>query len=560
MYQIQKKEGKAIWIVLCLLVFLVLMFPYFLLQEEIYLPVTDNLDSNLSWWKALKDQGLIWANWSDSVGGMFLQNPRFTYPSGWNLDGILYFLFSPWLAYGVQKAIIFWAALFSFLLWQEVQELSLSQFQKVVFALAWATLSFYPHRGISIAALPALVAVSQMIFQGERKGYFFSIAILYALGSKLVLAGFYFWIGLLFYSVWKCIQIKDVKVYPFLILGIIGLIWIGQEYALIQGVFFNPGFQSQREDFTYNFGIWSNQLPLDFIWNGDQNGVFYSPAYPILLLLFVITLLILRSPLKGNMGWNYLLGTISIAVLLSAISFSGNPSFLGKAFPVLASFNWFRFEYWIPFFLFASLVFFWERLHFKGFLWIMPIALATNVFAYHYEWRYWINESISILPRVPSYHSYYSESQFDEIKKELGDRYGDYRFAHLNLPPAVSVFNGLSTLDGYSQIYDRKHKLEVYKVIGKELEKDPSLKQHFLSWGNKCYFQNAQYPDDYVMYKWRESSPLKNPEFDFKYLKARMKGDFVLSSLPVQSEYLSIKKVYKNSDGAWDIYWYEIKE
>lgn len=562
MHSIQKQTQYPLLIGVCLVVFLVLMLPFFGLQDQVYLPVTDNLDSNLAWWKSLKDQGAIWSGWNDSVNGLLVQSPRFTYPSGWNLDGLLYFLFSPWMAYGFQKAVIFWAALFSFLFWLDIQGLKQSRFQKIAFSLIWASLAYYPHRGISIAALPAIVAVFQLIFQGKWKWYFIPIVILYALGSKLVLAGFYFWIGLLVYTIWKRFRLRKVNLWPFILLLILAVVWGIQEMVLIKGLFFNPDFHSQREDFTYDFGIWYGQMPWDFLWNGDQNGVFYSPIYLFFLaaLVFFVFRKFKKVDFIDQAGWTYFFLAIGLAISLSIISFFGGLPFLKFLNPVLASFNWFRFEYWIPFFLFSSMVFFWSRFGFRGVSWLAPLAIFMNIFIYQYEWRYWLNDSLSILPRVPTYQSYYAENQFDHIKKELGEDFKNYRFAHLNFPPAVSAYNGMTTLDGYMQVYERDHKMEVYQVIQKELEKDPYLEQHFLQWGNKCYFQNAQYPDDFVMFKWREEAPLRNPSFDFSFLKNTMKADFILSSLPVDSDNLTLRKKIVDPGSAWDLYWYELVE
>ena len=130
---------------------------------------------------------------------------------------------------------------------------------------------------------------------------------------------------------------------------------------------------------------------------------------------------------------------------------------------------------------------------------------------------------------------------------------------HVNFPPAVSAYNGLTCLDGYLQNYNLAHKHAVGKAIARELNKNEFLSDQFYHWGNKCYLQNATYPDDFTAFKWRFHEPIQNLDFDFEALKNDLKVDYILSSLLLEVPELQLLQAFQNDQSAWDIYLYQIK-
>lgn len=538
---------------------LILLFPYLILGENVFLPVTDNMDSNLAWWNSLKKSNSLFSTWNSQAPGMLLENPRFVYPSVWSVEGLFYSFFPVLIAYMLLKGAIFLSAYYSFRYWLKSQaNLTLDGYLIPFLSLIWASMAFYVHRGIGIAALPLVVSVFQQLIDGKWRYSFAVFLIGYAFFSKLVLTGLYIWTGLLIWLIWEMLEKKKKPHLGLLGLAVLLGIWIIQEYQLIRGLFFNPGFQSHREDFSYDFGIWAHQLPWDFFLAGDQNGVHYSPI--LVLITLGLGWVANKQSLLFSIGKKSALLIMGIACSLSLLSFSSFASSLGKIIPVLSSLNLYRFEYWIPFLLFVSLIYWWAILDFRFNRLLIPVILIVNMFMYQYEWRYWINDYLNILPQqVPSFQSYYAEKQWEEIKQWIQAEDSTSRILHFNIPPAVSSFNGMNTLDGYLQVYPRHKKDQVYRVTFQELQKDPSLEQHLMQWGNKCYFQNAQFPDDYFMYKWREEVPLKEPEYDYSYLKDALGATHILAALPVQTNQLQYIRTFEHPESAWKVYLYRIE-
>ncbi|WBL41259.1 DUF6044 family protein [Algoriphagus halophytocola] len=544
---------------LAFLVFVLLLLPYFIFGKDVFLPVSDNMDSNLAWYKMLKDQGKIFTSWNTPVQGMMVELPRFSFPSGYNLEMLLYALFPFFKAYILNKALIIIIAFFSFRYWLRGQELVLrNTYLEVFLCLLWASLAFYPHRGISIAALPAVIQVFTLLLNGKASKNSILILLGYAIYSMFALAALYFMLGILIWLIFACIIERKIHLPALLAWCFLWGLFLLQDFQLIRGYFLNPDFVSHRGDFTYDFGIWIQHYPWDFFSSGDQNGVHYTPVY----MVFLIGLCLYSGykKLMSKKGLLFLVLLLGISMLLSILSITGNVNLIGRIVPQLGSLNLLRFEYWIPFLMVASIINFWSKLKFRWSEYVITVLLMINIFAYQYEWRYGINTHLQVLEqKVPTYKSYFAEAQFDQLTGFLGDGSEQALFINFNLPPAVATFNGLKTFDGYVQVYGKAHKQKVFQVIEAELEKDQSLKAHFLNWGNKCYFQNAQYPDDYFMYKWREEEPLSEPDFDYQYLKKELQVDYILSALPVVSDQMNLLKVFENEHSAWRIHLYELK-
>lgn len=536
----------------------ILILPYLILGESVSIPVTDNLDSNLAWWKAMQDSETLFSSWEQPVPGMLIENPRFAFPSVWSVEGMVYAIFPVFWGYVFLKGCIFFIGYYSFRFWIGLQsKLGIPAFYKSFLPLIWASLAFYIHRGIGIAALPCVVGIFQEFFRGKNNLQFYLILMGYGFFSKLTLTGIYVWIGLFAWMIWVGVKQKRMLIHPLKALLILLLIWIIQEHQLLRGLFFNPDFQSHREDFSYDFGIWADQMPWNYFLNGDRVAVFYSPVY--LILIFFFGWMAEKNTPAFLLGVQTALIGIIGSVLLSILSFSEFTSWFGGISKVLSSLNFNRFGYWIYFLLFATLICWWSAANFRFSKLLIPVLLGLNVFVYQYEWRYWINSYFDILPqRVPTFQEYYARDQWKSIREILENETNNPSVVHFNIPPAVSAFNGLKSLDGYLQIYPREKKYQVYRVVTAELDKDPSLKDHLLKWGNKCYFQNAQYPDDYVMYSWRNEAPLLEPEFDFQYLRDSLGATHVLSALPVLTNHLRFVKKFEDESSAWNVYLYSL--
>src|SRR5690606_29905945 len=233
--------NKAKELLLVAGVIFLVMFPYIWKGQDVQVNVWDNLDSNVVWYKMLKDQGKIFAGPEVMVEGFVTETPRFSYPSGWNVELILVYFFNIFNAYWLNKLLVTVISFFSMYVFL-INEVKGEKSLLIGLSLIWATLAFYPHRGISIAALPLVYVVFNQLRYGQKVKRGLFLIFLYGCYSMFVLAGFYLWaIFLLISSIW---MIKDRTIHKYLLAGL--LVWLGvyiiSEYQLIYFLFIQNEF------------------------------------------------------------------------------------------------------------------------------------------------------------------------------------------------------------------------------------------------------------------------------------------------------------------------------
>lgn len=544
---------------LVMVVFLLLMFPYVWLGEQVPIIVSDNLDSNVVWYKMLTDQGKIFSGPMEMVNGMVLETPRMSFPSGFNLELLLYFISPSFLAFSVNKFLISFIGFVSMFVFLSSQkpESSLS-LTKILFSLVWATLVFYPHRGISIAALPLVFVLMDHLRQDKLSPKHFLVIFVYAWYSMFTLVGFFIWVSFSLWSIYWMWRDRKWHLGQVLFLGFWLLCALIQEYQLLYLLFGNLGFESHRKELTFSWGLWTDWTFWGMLKSGDYSGVFYSVVYPLLagvLLIFAAVQKKLHQPTVF-----LLVSLVGILVLCWGIS---NLGFLDQTSVILSklnSINLLRFNHLLPFLLFAILGTLFMQMDFRFKNQLLIGLIWLNIFVYQYEWRHWYSRIVPWTEqRVPSYQSYFAVAQFEEIKTYLGEGWEQAVIGHLNFPPAVSAYNGFTCVDGYLQNYDLAHKRAVGKVIAGELNKNEFLFDQFYLWGNKCYLQNATHPDDFTAFKWRFRKPIQELDFDFAALKNDLKVDYLLSSILLEVSELQLLQAFQNDQSAWDIYLYRIK-
>jgi hypothetical protein len=550
---------KSTYLVHLILVLILIFLPYLWHGEGVKLIVQDNLDSNVSWYTSLKQQGKIYAPPWTKVDGMVISTPRFSYPSGLNIELSLYSIFSPFVAFALNKALIVIFAFFSmrFLLHTLEGRNGPNSQQIIWWSLVWMSLAFYPHRGVSIAGLPMVFALIHQIRLGEFRGRHIFLIVIYAFYSMFLLAVMYIWLVFAFWVIFWMIRDRKLhgRLWFFMFFWV--LLYAIQDYHYIYYYFFQNDFVSHRSEMNYSKGLW-NELN---IWSLVKMGDHLGALYPHFMIFLLFGMLIAHFKKKRISPYvlTFVFTFLSLVILVWAVSNLVGMDWIGRQIPVLKSINLMRFNHIFPFLIMGILgvIFTRMRLHYVK---IMSITIiAVNILVYHYEWRYWLGNQTGFIEfRAPSYQEYYAKEQYDEIKEFIGKDYPFKLIGHINLPPAVSIYHGFRSVDGYLQNYDVAHKHKVGEVIENEIKRDEFLYSHFFDWGNKCYLLNTTYPDNYTAYKWQKFEAIEKLEFDFIKLKNDLGVSLIFSAIPVDVTQLQMLRKFEHSNSAWDIYVYEI--
>ena len=153
-----------------------------------------------------------------------------------------------------------------------------------------------------------------------------------------------------------------------------------------------------------------------------------------------------------------------------------------------------------------------------------------------------------------TFEKFFAESLFAEVKQDISAPLEEYRVASLGLHPAIAAYNGFQTIDWYLTYYPLQKKQNLRKIIGKELDKDESLKQYFDGWGNRLYLFSADLGRDFLAK--RQTDFIEMPEFDLSEL--RLSGvRFLFSRVELKNGPPLFGK-YTHDDSHWDIYVYSL--
>ena len=107
----------------------------------------------------------------------------------------------------------------------------------------------------------------------------------------------------------------------------------------------------------------------------------------------------------------------------------------------------------------------------------------------------------------PSFKQFYATAQFQEIEQYIGKPQSSYRVASIGIHPSIAQYNGFYTLDTYNNFYPLAYKHQFRKIIASELDKNPTLKKYFDTWGGRCYIFVSELGKKY---EFKKDSKVKN--------------------------------------------------
>ena len=127
--------------------------------------------------------------------------------------------------------------------------------------------------------------------------------------------------------------------------------------------------------------------------------------------------------------------------------------------------------------------------------------------------------------------------------------------------PAVALYNGFYTLDGYSTDYPLDYKHQFRNAISKELEKDNTIKTYFDEWGSRCYIFSTEIPLSTGLNNVKDS--IDELDIDTEVLK-EMGADYIFSNAEIlNSEQLNLvpikESAFEKSPYKYKIWVYEIR-
>ncbi len=475
-----------------LILVLTFLLLYIIMGEGSYVPVHDNLDSNVVWFKIIAESGKLFSPNLDLIEGIVGELSRLSYPSETDLLTWFYYFLPPWTAYLVNLVLIPVVAVTSmFLLLLKItkKRKRLEILAITSFSLLFALLPFWPSAGVSVAVQPLIIYLFLMISAGYKKVWPFFILFLIPFYSSLVQSGLFVGFTLFMWFLIDAFRNKETNK-NFLsgfLLFVLGHVFAS--YRLFRSVVFPElhGFESHR-------------LEMEPVFHGDLletfSNFFFGGHYHAAKLPFIFGFLILFTTPFIFFEKNQLLlkllviSTYCVIFAASILNWVGIEFLHGKL-EVLKTFQLSRVFTLIPVLIFVSVFLIITRFFFKS---KMGVGISLFIFILAILDVVRLDMNYRNIAKIisgkdvpdPTFKEFYSEDIFQKLKNDLALQ--DDVIISFGMHRAVPQYNGMVTIGGYSANYPLETKKNFLEMLGVNYsQNNPSYYRYMKEWGSRLY-------------------------------------------------------------------------
>lgn len=554
------KERKQLWIAAFLLILYV--SPLYILGENAHIRVHDNLDSNIAWYKVLKESGQLFGGMNAIVPQIMNGLPRNAY--GTEFSGIqwLYHFFSSMTAYAISQTITrIFAFLGMYILLRKHFVKSNDAYPiRVWVSLAFALTPFWPSGMLSTLGMPLALWAFMDIREGMYTWKEWVLLLFLPFYSSFVLGFFFFLFAMGLLWIRDLIVKKKPNWVFFNSIAFMTILYLLIEYRLVYSLVL-PSVSTSRDEFVSStLGFWST---IRLVFKNYFLGHTHVQTLHILVIVplsFIAIYLIRKKQERGILEKRYLYLFIINFVLSVWYAFWFYKGWepLKERVSLLNTFNFARFHFLRPIIIYlmfavGSLILWRKGGKWKKIVIICLISQLIVVFSANEEIVYRVAGK-------PSFKQFYAIDQFNDIRQYIGKPQSSYRVASIGIHPAIAQYNGFYTLDTYNNFYPLTYKHQFRKIISKELDKSPVLKKYFDTWGGRCYIFVAELGKNYE-FKKESKVKIHHLQLNTSAFK-KMGGKYIFSAVPIlhaNENGLKLEKIFDQNDSAWRIYLYQVK-
>ncbi len=323
----------------------------FILGENAHMRVHDNLDSNIAWYKTLKDSGELFGDIHSVVPQVINGLPRNTY--GTEFSGIqwLHQLFPSMLAYAISQAIIrIVAFLGMYLLLKShfIKEKD-GDWIRVWVALAFALTPVWPSGMLSTLGMPLALWAFLNIRSGKHSWKEWVTLILLPFYSSFVLGFFFFLVAMGLLWLRDLLVKRKINGVFFGSIAMMTAVYLFIEYRLVYSLVFPEAPTSRNEFFLSKLDFLQTIRLVCKNYFLGHNHVMTIHTYVIVPLSFIV-LWAIKGKMKGTLEKRYLYLFI-LNIILSiwyAFWFYKGWVPLKEQIQLLNTFNFARFHFLRP--------------------------------------------------------------------------------------------------------------------------------------------------------------------------------------------------------------------
>lgn len=595
-----------LWITISIVSMLLLLSPLLFNGGEFYVPIFDNLDSTVVWYKILANSGMIFADNSAIIPNMMNGLPRASYFGEFNVILWLYYFFETKTAYIINEVIIHLVAFFSmYLFLKKYVVTEKSYYQNVpifIGALYFSLIPYWSGAGLTIASIPLATYVLLNIKNNIDTKWDWVFLIILPLYSSFIFFYIFYISFAILYLIWISIQNRQIPKRFFLALFLMGTVFLLTEYRLLYAMFIDSGFISHRTEFDvfYKHDFLTTYKSIqNFFLHGHPSHVSSLQSYYVLPIIFISLLLSLSKKYFNKKEsfiilslimlsfivdfWTLILNelyslAIIIAFLFYLLIFSKKDKiiatlmlfqifiislsfcqvyneckFISNSIPLLKEFNITRLAFIQPVLLALTLVYstqvFLKKLQFTHiFIFIFLIfQIMLNIKYSFYQTKETSNYA--------SFEQYYAPKLFKKIKQTIPEPLNTIRVISYGIEPAVTLYNGFHTIDGYSVNYPIDYKYKFRNIIAQYLDKkeNKEARKIYDKWGGKPYILSTTV----TLKFYKKDIKLKNINFNIQALYD-LNTNYIISSYQLKDNNLIYLNKFKGKKNSWDIYVYKI--
>ncbi len=484
------------------------------LGERMCIQIHDNLDSNIIWYKMLRDNNL-WFSHGEKVpflGGV----TRDIMPSEMLAYTWLYILFPPFVAYITGFILRIIIAISGFV--YAAKSIDSEHFDDnrsivVLCGLIYGIMPYFPSSGFAFASLGWLIGLVFNLRKTGKNKYFLFL-FLYPVFSRLATFGFFIciYVGVVF--IVDSIMKKRLQYKMLLAAIVLGMGYIFAEYRvfyhmLLSGV---PTIKSEVAKKYYSFSeiiLYTGNLLKDGQYHAGSIHKYIILPVVIVGLIITNVMFIRRKKRVTSNPVNWLFIIVVMNSFIAALDkYEPLKNLFGLIMPPLKNFSierfiWFNPLIWCVLFITVLCILQWNQ-KLKPVVYLV-IALqigAILVFPSTYNdlGRVFSNSVRHNIPtlKLPAYdesqltyEEFYSVDLFERIKDDINYD-GEYSCAY-GMHPAVLNYNGIKTLDGYCSAYELEYKDKFREIIAPELVLDEKNRDYFETWGARAYLYGTEY-------------------------------------------------------------------
>lgn len=545
-----------------------LHFPFFLLSKESYIHIHDNLDSDFVYLHLLKISNNLFG-WDSSilVPNIFNGIKRGYFHSECSFIRVLFYFFPSFWAYIINSIVIRVIGFIGILLLaRDYFDISTpnktNEFQLIhlLIAVVYVLLPVYSIYGITVLGQPLLLWAFLNLIYSKRTLISLWIIVLFPFYSSFAFCGpFMVGASFLLGIGWKIYHKKSISIIYWIGILLLTGSFLVANHSIISMFLFSEEL-SHRVDSTLKTSSVLNIL-IEI-----SKRIRYGQYHSAILNLYLFWLMVIYAIVIKKDRRLLLLGLVFCMIFIPIFDSAYRTvvqNYLSNL-KFLTSFQFNRLVVLYPTIVFVVFFLLFENAKLnRKFICLSLVFILAKDLKFHeieYNWINWATNRERVMSTYPSFQAFYSEELYTNIKKYINKPLKDYRVASVGMHPAIAQYNGFYTIDSYQNNYPLYYKKQFRKIIEKEIEKNPVLKQSFDGRGNMCYLFSDTLAKT-CKFDCHKNISINEIFVDLNITELKEQSvEYIFSALPIKHRTipLVLDKVFTDEKSRWKIYLYKL--